>query len=184
MTRMIVGTAWLVLGALAGFGTEFEKRIELAGDNAAEIRGFVAAAKEGHGEFGEKAAVFLVEGMPARDLKALKEEFLVENLDLAMKARAEFPWAKEVPEEVYLNDVLPYASLDETRESWRPSFDAQCKDLVKDCKTSTQAAQAINRELFNLIKVHYNTGRKAPKSHSVLRVQQKHSTSSLPAPTP
>ena len=27
--------------------------------------------------------------------------------------------AKDVPEEMFLNDVLPYAVLDESRERWR-----------------------------------------------------------------
>ena len=129
---------------------------------AGEIEDFRAVAKEKHGEFGERAAIFLVEGMPPEDRGALKQEFLMENLDLALKARAEFPWAKELPEEVFFNDVLPYASLDETRENWRAGFLEKCRPLVKDCKTTTEAAQAINREFFKLIKVHYNTGRKAP----------------------
>lgn len=128
----------------------------------AAVDEFVAKASKKHGAFGEKAARFLVEGMPRRDRESLTTDFLMNNLDLALKARAEFPWAAKVPEEVFLNDVLPYASLDETREDWRSFFYPKCKELVKDAKTTTEAAQAINKGIFNLIKVHYNTGRKAP----------------------
>ncbi len=127
-----------------------------------EIESFVSGAKKKHGDFGEKAARFLVEGMPESDREALKKEFLMMNLDLALEAREEFPWSKDVPEEVFLNDVLPYASLDETREDWRSFFYPKCAELVKDAKTTTEAAQAINKGIFNLIQVHYNTGRKAP----------------------
>jgi hypothetical protein len=123
---------------------------------------FVAAATERHGDFGEQAARFLVEGMPEGDRENLSVEFLMKNLDGALETRQEFPWGKEVPDEVFLNDVLPYASLDETREDWRSFFYPKCKELVKGAKTTTQAAQAINKGIFNLIKVHYNTGRKAP----------------------
>ncbi|YCM42550.1 transglutaminase-like domain-containing protein [Verrucomicrobiaceae bacterium 227] len=129
---------------------------------AGELQDFQSEAKERFGETGAKAAAFLVEGMPAGDRTTLKKEFLMENLELALKARAEFPWAKELPEGVFFNDVLPYASLDETRESWRAEFLEQCRPLVKDCKTTTDAVQAINREFFKIINVHYNTGRKAP----------------------
>lgn len=129
---------------------------------AGELEDFVAQAREKHGEAGEKAAKFLIAGMPERDRKELTAEFLTGNLDHAFKAREEFPWGKEIPDEVFLNDVLPYASLDETREDWRSFFYPKCKDLVKDAKTTTDAAQAINKGIFNLIKVHYNTGRKAP----------------------
>lgn len=139
-----------------------ESQIKLAGENAPEISGFLESAGKKHGEFGTKAARFLVEGMPPKDLQGLKRDFLMENLSLALKAREQFEWAKAVPEAIFLNDVLPYASLDETRESWRPEFYEQCSKLVKDCQTATEAAQTINKEFFNIIKVHYNTGRKAP----------------------
>ncbi|MGJ8695468.1 MAG: transglutaminase domain-containing protein [Verrucomicrobiaceae bacterium] len=119
-----------------------------------------AAAKEG--PLAKRAAEFLVEGMPERDREELSVEFLMENLRLALKAREEFSWAKAVPEGVFFNDVVPYASLDETRERWRPEFYETCSKLVKDCESTTEAAQVINREFFKIIGVHYNTGRKAP----------------------
>ena len=127
-----------------------------------EVAKFVEAAEKKHGEFGEKAARFLVEGMPKGDREDLSREFLMTNLDLALRAKKEFSWAKKVPNKIFLNDVLPYASLDETREDWRSFFYPKCKELVKGAKTSTEATQAINKGIFNLIKVHYNTGRKAP----------------------
>ena len=123
---------------------------------------FIEAAEKRHGDFGGKAARFLVEGMPTGDRDSLSLEFLMKNLEGALKTRSEFPWGKKVPDEVFLNDVLPYASLDETREDWRSFFYPKCKELVKDAKTTTEAAQAINKGIFNVIKVHYNTGRKAP----------------------
>ncbi len=129
---------------------------------AAPVDDFIAAAKAKHGEAGERAAKFLVEHMPAKDKESLTAEFLTENLDLAFQARAEFPWAKAVPEEIFLNDVLPYAVFDETREAWRADYLAKARPVVKDAKTASEAAQALNREFFNIVKVHYNTGRKMP----------------------
>jgi predicted esterase len=98
--------------------------------------------------------------MPAADRRALTCDFLMENLRLAMQARQEFPWAKALPERVFFNAVLPYASLDEPRDPWRAGFYQLASGLVRGCTNTTQAAQAINRQLFNLIKVHYNTARK------------------------
>lgn len=143
---------WLLLGLMVFSSLAF----------GGEIEDFVVEAKKKHGEFGEKAARFLVDGMPKSDRETLKKDFLMTNLDLALKAREEFPWSKNVPEEVFLNDVLPYASLDETREGWRFFFHPKCAELVKNAKTTTEAVQAINKGIFDLIKVHYNTGRKAP----------------------
>ena len=151
--------AWVGTFVLAGgqVMAEWEQRLEAAGKNSEEISSFVRKASERHGDLGRRAAVFLVGGMPEVDLKTLESGFLMENLALALKAREEFPWCKELPEAVFFNDVLPYASLDETREPWRAGFYEQCRDMVKDCRTTTEAVQAINKDFFNLIKVHYNT---------------------------
>lgn len=161
MNRLLPAVA-LLLGLVLTASAALEKQLELAGSNAGEIRRFLEAAEEKHGAAGQRAAAFLVEHMPAGDLQALESAFLLENLDLAFQARATFPWAKNLPEAVFLNEVLPYASLDETRESWRPGFLEKCAPLVADCQTAAEAAQVLNREFFNLIGVHYNTGRKAP----------------------
>jgi hypothetical protein len=126
------------------------------------LEDFVAAAKEKHGAVGETAAKFLVGHMPETDRSSLNAGFLTENLDLALQARSEFPWAKAVPDEIFLNDVLPYAVFDEARDPWREDFLAKARPIVKDAKTASEAAQALNREFFKLINVHYNTGRKAP----------------------
>jgi len=123
---------------------------------------FIARSKAKHGEAGERAARFLVEHMPSKDREGLSVDFLVENLDLAFRAREEFGWAKVVPEAIFLNDVLPYAVFDETRDPWRAEFYEKSKKLVTGAKTASEAAQALNRQLFNLVKVHYNTGRKRP----------------------
>ena len=137
-------------------------RLAAAGDNAPAIRGFAEQAAKDFGAPGAKAAAFLVAGMPAGDLRSLTKEVLLENLRLALAARESFPWAKQVPEELFLDCVLPYAQLDEARDPWRAKFHEQCGAIVKDCKTATEAAQAINRELFKQIGVKYSTKRKRP----------------------
>jgi hypothetical protein len=133
-----------------------------AGDHAAAIQAFVRDAAREFGEPGAKAAAFLVAGMPAADQRVLTKEFLLENLRLALRARESFPWAKQVPDELFLDFVLPYAQLDEPRDSWRPGFHAMCGDIVKDCNTATAAVQALNSKLFLRIGVKYDTGRKRP----------------------
>ena len=141
-----------------------------------ELENFVTSAEKKHGEFGAKAAKFLVEGMPKKDREVLSEEFLMVNLDLALKAREEFPWAGEVPEEVFFNDVLPYASLDETREDWRTGFYPKCAEIVKGAKSASEAAQLLNQKLFKLINVHYGRKRKAPNQSPAESIEQSKAT--------
>lgn len=129
---------------------------------AGTLDDFIADARSRHGEAGERAARFLVANMPEKDRNQLSKEFLLENLDLAFSARSEFPWARTVPEDIFLNDVLPYAVFDESRDPWRAEFLERARTIVKSAKTASDAAQELNRQWFNLIKVHYNTGRKRP----------------------
>lgn len=137
---------------------------------AGPVDDFTAAARARYGESGERAARFLAENMPEKDRAELSAEFLTENLELALRARAEFVWARAVPEEIFLNDVLPYAVFDETRDPWRAEFLELARNIVKDARTATEATQALNRHWFNLLKVHYNTGRKRPnQSHKESR---------------
>jgi poly(3-hydroxybutyrate) depolymerase len=135
-------------------------KLAVAGDNAPAIRSFAEEATKEFGEPGAKAAAFLVAGMPAPDLRTLTKDFLLENLRLAIRTRASFPWAKPVSDELFLDFVLPYAQLDEPRDPWRTKFHESCGEIVKDCKTATEAAQAINRTLFKQIGVKYSTKRK------------------------
>jgi pimeloyl-ACP methyl ester carboxylesterase len=125
-----------------------------------ETEAFVATAAEKFGDVGRRAAYFLVDNMPASDRAAFDTEFQLENLSLALEARKKFPWATNVVERMFFNDVLPYASVDEPRDPWRAQFFALGSEICKDCKTATEAAQALNRELFKRINVHYNLARK------------------------
>ena len=129
---------------------------------AASLPEFFQSARELHGVGGEAAARFLAEHMTEADRTGLSNAFLLENLDLAFRARKEFPWAAKVPEPIFLNDVLPYAVFDETRDPWRAELLALSRELVKDARTATEAVQALNRQLFHRVNVHYNTGRKRP----------------------
>jgi hypothetical protein len=123
---------------------------------------FVKEAEGRHGQAGAKAARFLIEHMPEADRESLSPEFLIKNLDAAFQARKEFPWAREVPEDLFLNDVLPYAVFDEARDPCREDFLTKARPLVKDAASLTEAAQRLNRDFFNLVNVHYHTGRKKP----------------------
>lgn len=129
---------------------------------AAPLEDFITAARTRHGEPGERAARFLVDHMPPGDRDNLSSDYLLANLDLAFQARREFPWAAAVPEDIFHNDVLPYAVFDETREAWRQELLPLARELVKESHTATEAAQALNRGVFQRVQVHYNTGRKRP----------------------
>ena len=141
-----------------------------------ESEKFVALAAEKFGDAGRRAAYFLVDNMPADDRAFLGCDFLMKNLSLAFAARTNFPWAAAVPERMFCNDVLPYASLDELRDPWRADFYRLASEIVHGCTNATGAAQALNRELFGKIKVHYNLTRKRNNQSPAESIEQGKAT--------
>lgn len=136
---------------------------------------FQASAAARHGEFGARCAAFLAENRPPGD-EGLSLELLEENLFLALAARETFPWAKDVSEEMFLNDVLPYAVVDESRERWRGEMFARVVPIVMGAESMKDAAMSINDELFDVVNVHYNTGRKRPNASPSESIAQGRAT--------
>lgn len=149
-------------GRYAGVPKEYhaliDRTIATAGDNAKELK---KALKEvPHNE--REGMAFLISYMPERDAKSLSADFLLENVQYAYKARAEFPWAKEVPDSVFLNDVVAYANLNENRENWRKDFYERFKKYVAPCKTMREAIDSVNKNVRDELLVDYNTKREKP----------------------
>lgn len=149
-------------GRYAGVQKEYhaliDRTIATAGDNAKELK---KALKEvPHNE--REGMAFLISYMLERDAKSLSADFLLENVAYAYKARAEFPWAKEVPDSVFLNDVVAYANLNENRESWRKDFYERFKKYVAPCKTMREAIDSVNKNVRDELLVDYNTKREKP----------------------
>lgn len=136
-----------------------EQSLDLAGKNRAEIQSAIDQCKS---ELEQKSIKFLVQHMPTQDLESLSAKFLVANVKTAIEARMSNDWARKVPEEIFLNDVLPYASINERRDSWRKDFYGRFKELVKDCNSTGHAAQELNKNVFGILKVRYSTKRKKP----------------------
>jgi predicted esterase len=102
---------------------------------------------------------FLLENMPEHDRRDLPPSLLIENVSLAYEAFAQAPWREQIPEAIFLNDILPYACVNEKRDAWRKELRAVCAPLVADCRTPAEAAQRLNQKLFKLVKVRYSTER-------------------------
>lgn len=149
-------------GRYAGVPKEYhaliDRTIATAGDNAKELKKALKEVPRNE----RKGMAFLISYMPERDAKSLSADFLLENVQYAYKARAEFPWAKEVPDSVFLNDVVAYANLNENRESWRKDFYERFKKYVAPCKTMREAIDSVNKNVCDELLVDYNTKREKP----------------------
>ena len=105
---------------------------------------------------------FLIENMPAVDLQSLKADFLLNHVAGAYEVMAGVPWTSKVPKDIFLNDILPYASLNEARDGGRQKVREITAPLVKDCKSPAEAAMVLNQKLFGTVNVKYSTKRKKP----------------------
>ncbi len=137
-------------------------RLARAGDNAGSL-----AAAIGEAPPAQRAAVgFLVANMPDRDLKGLGKDYLLANVRLAYLAREATPWAAKVPEELFFEAVLPYASVNERRDDWRRDFFDRFLALAKDSATPGEAARKLNVEVFRAFKVAYHATRRPKPDQS------------------
>ncbi|MBN2842877.1 MAG: transglutaminase domain-containing protein, partial [Sedimentisphaerales bacterium] len=131
-----------------------------AGLNSSEILQVFERVSPAHME----AAAFLIAHMPKSDLRSLSSEFILNNINLTYKAASLTNW-KGIPQDVFLNNVLPYANLDELRDDWRGMLMELVMPVVADCQTPIQAAQKINEQIWELTKVKYSTEREKPNQN-------------------
>ena len=144
-----------------GSSVEWPPEIEQALSNAKENRAELERALNEASPQQKNGITFLIANMPENDLRHIKADFLLENLRLAYEAREQLSWGREIPEDIFLNDVLPYSNVDEERDNWRREFLELCLPLIKECKTATEAAVKLNSKIFPLLNVKYSTARRA-----------------------
>ena len=151
-----ISASTLVL--LPDYRESIQQTLEKAGGNQKELSKALSLVPENQ----SKGMQFLIAYMPEHDSKHLNADFLLKNVALAYKARETFPWAKDVPEDIFLNDILPYALLNERRDNWRQDFFDRFSKHVEGVKTQGEAIKAVNAAIQNEVKVKYNTKRKKP----------------------
>ncbi|MEC7583846.1 MAG: transglutaminase domain-containing protein [Planctomycetota bacterium] len=162
--EMLRRTALVAAGLVSGLLGQDETSSWLAGclarsaDNAASIRKALAevpGAQRGSMEF-------LVRYMPDEDLQTLSAEFLLGQVALAHATHAKVAWSRQVPDELFLNYVLPYAQANELREDWRSMLAERFGPVVAGCKTPGEVAQKLNETIFGDLVVRYSTTRRRP----------------------
>ncbi len=103
---------------------------------------------------------FLIENMPVADLQKVQAQFLLDNVALAYERFEKAPWHDRVPKEIFFNEILPYACVNEKRDDWRKTLADMSAPIVTDCKSPAEAAQRLNEQIFKLTHVKYSTARR------------------------
>ena len=98
---------------------------------------------------------FLLVNMPDMDLKTLLPGFLRDNVAWAYRARRDIPWARDIPSDIFLNYVLPYAVADEPRDDWRRMFYGLFRDKAAASDSFEEAVMGLNRDVFLEFRLGY-----------------------------
>jgi poly(3-hydroxybutyrate) depolymerase len=103
---------------------------------------------------------FLLEHMPLSDLRTLSPDFLLNNTQLAHNAWQKSPWKEQIPKEIFLNAILPYANINERRDGWREQLRSRVQPMIEGAKSLSEAAAMLNQKVFPEFKVRYSTQRR------------------------
>jgi len=122
----------------------------------------------------QEGLAFLIANMPSQDQVTLKKSFLIEDVRLAYQAMNEVPWGKAIPKEIFLNDILPYAILNERRDNWRKDFYHRFIQVARTSKTIDQAVIALNKYVFDALDVSYNATKRPKPDQSPYESMQAH----------
>ena len=90
-----------------------------------------------------QAMQFLYAYMPLPDIADYSAEYHLENVDYALRARAEMPWGKQVPVREFLHFVLPVRVNNENLDCSRAEFYKELKERVQDL-TMREAVLEVN----------------------------------------
>ena len=151
-------TYWPQKEAVESYNPDSDEALQAvieASERGEELRKLVAETPAEE----QRDMAYLIVNMPEHDREGMDLELLKENVAYANIARNKYAWAKELPEEVYLCDVLPYAVVDEVRDSWRKDMYEMFAPAVDTCETMYDAICAVNANIPALTGVHYNTKR-------------------------
>ena len=154
---LYIGAALIVAGSPES--AWWDKQVEASLDRApARKAEWVRLLESCRSEY-RAGLSYLLRDLPLRDLEKMPTEAMATNMSQAYKTRVEVPWGVRLPEPIFLDAVLPHASLTEPRQLMRAEFHDRYIPLVKDCKTPGEAALRVNKLLFRDYKVTYNTRR-------------------------
>ncbi|MEN8127443.1 MAG: transglutaminase domain-containing protein [Planctomycetota bacterium] len=129
-----------------------------AGPNRGELLGALQSVRDQHAA----AAAFLIINMPQCDRLQLKKDFLTDQVELAYETWKKSPWGKDIPEQLFLQYILPYVNLNERRDNWRRDFMERLREKAWLFESPIEATIWLNNELNDIFKVYYHAT-KRPK---------------------
>ncbi len=137
------------------FGGDLDQQLKVAGGNAHQIKKAISGVPK------EQLAgmEWLIRNMQKEDLRSLSAEFLLTNCELAYDVWQNNKWGKKIPEDIFLNFLLPYVSLNERRDNWRQDFHNRFSTIIKNTSSIYDAVALLNQNIYDNVGVIYSTDR-------------------------
>jgi len=95
----------------------------------------------------------------------LDHGIIQQTIQMSLDTKVNYYWTNEVPKELFLEYVLPYANADEARNNWRPilktALDPTFNQILNDQKkyTMEEIVAIVNENLWSAFK-NVNNGKK------------------------
>ena len=87
------------------------------------------------------------------DIEHITANYLINNIELAFKVWNEMPWGRDIPFDVFCEEILPYRVSTEPLENWRKKVLASFADFYKSFRDDTtsitpvEACRLVNDKL-------------------------------------
>ncbi|MGA1392734.1 MAG: transglutaminase-like domain-containing protein, partial [Phycisphaerales bacterium] len=171
MKNLLPSAAALFVLLAAPLSADVDPRLaeslDAAGPNRAELERALAEVPSEQ----RFAMEWLVARMPERDRAEVDAAFLLEHVDEAYRAWQSAAWRDLVPREVFLDAVLPYASISERRDAWRDPMRELAVPIVAGASTPAAAAIRQHQQVFPKTGVKYSTKRRRADQSSAESIE-------------
>ncbi len=146
---------WIIILANFTLANTLNDALSIAGGNRIELEKAIELIPKDQ-LFGLE---WIISHMPEEHLKNIKAEFLIKNCDLAYKTKYNTNWGDGIPENIFLDYVLPYTNLNERVDNWRPEFYEKFYPLVESLNSSYEATVLLNQKIYDIVGVKYSKDR-------------------------
>lgn len=99
-----------------------------------------------------------------KDTDIVKSELLIKNIEMAFKSWKENPWSKSYDFKTFCEYILPYRSLTEPLQDWRPEYQASFEKLSTGMADPTDPVELVSNIITNIKHFDFVLKRFDPKS--------------------
>lgn len=139
MKKLFIVSLFFLIAIMNASELTITERIEkYSGENADELTQLLEVQEGDTLQY----LNFLLENCSNNDLTVLTENYLMTNIEFAIKAK-EFKYA-EYSEDIFRHFVLPHRISQEPLEDWREKFYTELKPLVEGVENIEEAATLVN----------------------------------------